>query len=56
VQSYFTLDARLAWKPRDYLEFAIVGQNLLDDNHPENGSGIPIEVPRGLYGTVTVQW
>ena len=30
-----TLDARLAWSPRKNLEFAIVGQNLLDDRHPE---------------------
>ena len=45
--------ARLAWKLRKNLELAVVGQNLLDSHHPENGGGIPVEVERGIYGTAT---
>jgi iron complex outermembrane receptor protein len=61
VQSYFSLDARLGWKPRPNLEIAVVGQNLLDSTHLETGAIalVPfplIEVPRGVYGTVTLRW
>lgn len=59
IHSYVTLDARLAWKPHKNLEFAIVGQNLLDGHHPENGGSStspPIEVERGVYGSVTWRW
>ena len=61
IKSYATLDARLAWKPRRNLEFAIVGQNLIGDQHLELGRastvGGPLnEVPRGIYGTVTLTW
>jgi iron complex outermembrane receptor protein len=35
IPSYLALDLRLAWSPRKNLEVAIVGQNLLDDRHPE---------------------
>ena len=53
VKSYTTLDVRLGWKPRENLELAVVGQNLLDEHHPENGGGIPVEVERGIYGMAT---
>jgi iron complex outermembrane receptor protein len=52
VPSYFSLDARLAWHYRN-VEVAIVGQNLLDDQHPEFGT---IEIPRSIYGSLTVRW
>ena len=35
IPSYLALDLRLAWSPRKNLEIALVGQNLLDDQHPE---------------------
>jgi len=35
VPAYTTLDARLAWSPHPDLTFSLVGQNLLDDRHPE---------------------
>lgn len=38
VPAYMTFDARLAWKPSSSLELALVGQNLLDDMHPEFSS------------------
>jgi iron complex outermembrane recepter protein len=56
VQNYVTLDARLAWKPNDNLEFAVVGQNLLDDHHLENAASPLIEVDRGVYGSITYRW
>ncbi len=61
IQSYFTMDARLAWKPRPNLEFAIVGQNLLQDHHPEFGTSAlvrsPIvEIERSVYGQVTYKF
>ena len=35
IPSYLALDMRIAWSPRKNLEVALVGQNLLDDRHPE---------------------
>lgn len=34
---YTRLDARLGWRPVDRLEVGVVGQNLLDDRHAEQG-------------------
>ncbi len=63
VPSYFSLDLRWAWRPRPNLELAVIGQNLLDDNHLEVGvapggsQSFPItEVPRGVYATLTLRW
>ena len=54
VPSYFTVDVHLAWHPRPNLEFAIVGQNLCADQHPEFGAaGARQEIPRSVYGKVT---
>jgi iron complex outermembrane recepter protein len=56
VPSYVTLDLRLAWSPRKNLEVSIVGQNLLDDRHPEFAPTVigtqKTEVQRGVYGMV----
>ncbi len=35
VDSYVELDARLSWKPFENLEMSLIGQNLLDNHHPE---------------------
>jgi iron complex outermembrane receptor protein len=60
IGSYVTLDARLAWAPRRNLELALVGQNLLDDSHPEFASekldAAVMEVERGVYGKITWQF
>lgn len=57
VPSYFSLDARLAWKPVKDLEVAVVGQNLLDRSHPEfkptTIRTLPVEVERTVFGKVT---
>jgi len=56
IPAYTALDLRLAWKPRLDLELALVGQNLLDEEHPEfYQSGLlanTTEVPRSVYGQV----
>ena len=57
IPAYVSLDLRLAWRPRKNLELAIVGQNLLDDRHPEFRSSlittVPTEIERSVYGKVT---
>jgi len=56
IPGYVTLDARVAWRPSTRFEFAVVGQNLLDDHHPEFPSLFTIqatEVERGVYGKAT---
>lgn len=35
INSYVTLDARLAWKPNKNLELAFIANNLNDSQHPE---------------------
>jgi iron complex outermembrane receptor protein len=61
IKSYATMDARLAWKPRQTLELALVGQNLFDNHHPELGTSPLVrsplvEVERSIYGKVTVEF
>ena len=56
--AYFALDLRLAWMPTKNLEFALVGQDLNDDHHPEFGSNpfvasTPTQIKRSLYAKVT---
>jgi len=54
VPSYFTFDARVAWRPLTNLELAVVGQNLWDSQHPEFGAAATRqEIPRSVYGKVT---
>jgi len=60
MDSYITLDVRLGWKVRENVELSVVGQNLLDDRHPEYEpefvDTIPTEVQRSVYGKVTWQF
>jgi iron complex outermembrane receptor protein len=54
VPSYLSLDLRLGWRPTANWEFAIVGQNLLDNRHPEFGApATRQEIPRSVYGKIT---
>ena len=55
VPSYFELDSHLAWHASDRLEFALVGQNLLHNRHPEYGFPEPSrpEIERSAYGKFT---
>ena len=58
VPEYFSLDLRLGWRPRQNLELSIVGQNLLDNRHPEFGfpNANRHEIQRSVYGKVTWQF
>jgi iron complex outermembrane receptor protein len=55
VPSYFEMDSHLAWHASDRLEFALVGQNLLHNRHPEYGFPSPArpEIGRTAYGKFT---
>jgi iron complex outermembrane receptor protein len=56
IPAYLTADVRWAYRPTANLELSLVGQNLLDPQHPEQAStiGAPTyEVPRGFYGKIT---
>ena len=52
IDNYFTLDARLAWHPREDLEFSIVGQNLLDSERNEFLEMVLRPVSTGLQRSV----
>lgn len=60
VDSYFAVDMRLAWKPTRNLELSIVGQNLLDDRHPEFAPTIiptqRTESQRSIFGKITFEF
>lgn len=62
LSAYAEMDVRLAWKPNERWELAIVGQNLLHDHRREYGSqqlsvtGQITEVQRGVYGQVTCRF
>jgi iron complex outermembrane recepter protein len=60
VDSYFTFDMRLGWRPVDGVELAIVGQNLVSSDQleftPELIDTTPTEVQRAVYGKVTVNF
>jgi len=57
VPSYVALDLRVAWHASKHLELALVGQNLLDNQHPEFKASFvttnPTEIERAVYGKVT---
>ena len=58
IPSYWTMDVRLAWQASDNLELSLVGQNLLDSEHPEfvpefSNFAHDTQVERSLYGKLT---
>lgn len=56
IDHYVNLDLRLGYRPLDELELSLVGQNLLDERHPEfaRSPGFPAnaEIRRGVLGQV----
>lgn len=60
IPSYLTVDLRIAWAPTKNLEFAVVGQNLLHDRHPEFAPTFIVtpqtEVERSVYAHVVWQF
>ena len=57
VPAYTELNARIGWRPREALELAIVGQDLLHAHHPEFGTSVPrrTEFERSLRAQLTVR-
>lgn len=57
IDSYVEADLRLGWEARPGLELSIIGQNLLDNRHPEYLPDFintqPTEVERSIFGRVT---
>ncbi|MCA8942111.1 MAG: TonB-dependent receptor [Planctomycetes bacterium] len=59
VPSFVRVDARLGWKFGDHSELEVVGQNLLDDRHPEfvrEYRVTPTELERGAYVQFTMSF
>lgn len=57
VPAYVAVDLRLAWRPNEHMEFAVVAQNAFDDQHPEFGAGANgHEIQRSVYTTFTIRW
>ena len=61
VPSYNAMDIRLGWRPSKHVEFAVVGRNLLDQDHPEFGfdtftGNIATNVQREVYGVVSLRY
>ena len=58
VGSYIAMDARLAWKPINKMEMAIVGKNLFDRSHPEFEPQFLLttltDVERSVYFKITL--
>jgi iron complex outermembrane receptor protein len=53
VPDYIGCDLRVGWRPLKNLELAIVGQNLLDNRHPEFGAApTRQEIERSVYGRI----
>lgn len=56
IDPYWELDVRAAWRPYAEIEFSLVGQNLLDNSHPEFLSelgDIPlIGIERSVYAQI----
>lgn len=56
VDSYQTLDLRLAWLPVTGLELSLIGQNLLQSHHleytPEVVQTMPVQIQRSVYGRI----
>jgi iron complex outermembrane receptor protein len=56
VPQCFSLDLRLGWEPTKNVEFSIVGQDLLSNQHLEFGPSLQMQktgVESNIYGKVT---
>lgn len=58
VDDFTRVDMRLGWKPIEEVEFSLVGQNLLDDQHPEfnNQAQFRTETERSFYAKATFRF
>ncbi|MGA9883487.1 MAG: TonB-dependent receptor [Candidatus Acidiferrales bacterium] len=55
VAAYSTADVRIGWRPLPSVDFSVVGQNLLQPQHPEFGGddGPLVGIKRSFYGKIT---
>jgi iron complex outermembrane receptor protein len=55
IKGYETGDARVAWRPVQHVEFAVVGQNLLQPHHAEFGGdpGPLVGIKRSVFASLT---
>lgn len=57
VDDYLSLDVRLAWRPKENLELALVGQNLVESERlefrPTFVAVVPTQAQRGVYAKLT---
>ena len=57
TSSYLTMDVRLAWRPNNDFEWAVVGRNLLDSPHKEFADLLPgdraVEVEPEVFTALT---
>jgi iron complex outermembrane receptor protein len=57
ISSYVELDLCLTWRATRNLQLTVVGQNLLDKQHPEFSPSFiatrQTEIERGVYGKIT---
>ena len=57
VDSYSSVDSRVAWIAAPFMEISLVGRDLLNEGHVEMSSMLPggqdQEVRRSLYGMIT---
>jgi iron complex outermembrane receptor protein len=55
VKGYETGDARIAWRPVQHVELAVVGQNLLQPHHAEFGGdpGALVGIRRSVFASLT---
>jgi len=59
INDYLRYDSQIIFTPMKGLEFSLVGQNLLDNTHPEFAAplhGQANEIPRAYYGKVTLRF
>lgn len=56
VNSYLTGGARVAYDLYDSLEIAVVGQNLFQSRHFEQGGETATQVQRGVYGSMILRF
>jgi len=54
-ESFWQVDARVGWRPIERLDVSLIGQNLIDDRHPESPNA-PFEAQRSVYLRVTLKF
>jgi iron complex outermembrane receptor protein len=58
IPSYGEIDVRLGWHATKNIEFSLVGQNLINDQHAEAGFPGPTQeqIVRSVYAKVSLSW